>query len=127
MNEEAHIVVGVSGRHDGAFVVADVDDSATLDPAQLSGRVPALSETEHVILGNATCTGEWPGVVPGSSGRGSLDIAGNFSGWSDELLVEIPVVDFSEPAPDEPGCASVPAAPFALVVVLAARRRKRHP
>ncbi len=127
-DDDGHIVVAsLRAEHDGVFLAADVDGTSTFDIERFSGDVVHFVEGDTVSFGDQLCIGHWPAAAPLTVGRarlGAFDMAGNFSGWSDEILVEVPeAVELPRANPPTEGCASAGAP---LVVVLAAFIRRRR-
>lgn len=132
-NSEHFVSVTVSAEHDGAFLLVDVDGVSSLNIAALDGLVVNIAAGNSIGFGSSLCAGPWPRAAPGASGLarvGSLDIAGLFSGWSEEVVVDVPLLpDADEPKDDAPtSCASAPpiGSLIALCVALCVRRRQRR-
>jgi len=144
---EATVMLLDVDDEDDSFEPGDDDDSAALgffDPDAVQGALDAMifegGHPDHFAVGRDACLRTWPGAAPGEATRvrlAALDEAGNFSGWSDWLDVEVPREQdpgIIGPPPDEDdsggGCAIGPGAPvgFAslLLVALAGLRRRWH-
>jgi hypothetical protein len=105
-------------RESDSFIVTDINGGADFDPETLSG---TLSSFGGAALGPATCGSDCFAAGHAEVRVGALDLAGNFSGWSEPVSVE--------PA----GCAigaSVRSEPFPLsmtFLALIACRRQTWP
>ncbi len=100
--EKHHLIRRVPGRsavgfdfdvtHDGAVVLVDLG-AARLDPATLTGEVADLAIERRVFVGRHVCRENWSGVDTGSKAQvrfGALDVAGNFSGWTEPFEARTP-------------------------------------
>ena len=121
-------VASFAVRHDGFVLVAVRDGGDRIDVAAISGDVDAATLERTVTVTGGMCDSGWANAAPLATAAwrfGAFDVAGNFSGFSDEHDVTLPL----------PGCScdarggDAPAARCAAVVValagVAARRRRR--
>ncbi len=101
----------------------DVAETTDFDPKTFTGSVSAIS-TDEIEIGSQPCTGadNFPG---GASRRANttvrfaaLDLAGNFSGWTEPEELSLAGCNAS-------GASTVPT--WCLVPLLLRRRRKRPP
>jgi len=120
----AYVEVTWSSDEPGLLLV-DVGDSGSpdLDLEDLSGHVSGLVINEEFRIGRGLCElgAGWGEAAPGASTDvrfGMLDLAGNFSGWTDPVRIEIE---------ERCGCStgSPRAGLIVLVVLPLVRRRKR--
>lgn len=102
------------------MVLVDVDNKTTFAPASLSGSAAHLTDSKTIEFDrDGICTVK----VESDSAQvrlGALDVAGNFSGWSDPQTVNIPS--------NGCGCSAsnTPRAPWiAILAVLALLRLRR--
>jgi hypothetical protein len=81
-----------------SLLLVNLDGAATFDASTLSGAVQGVQENfgrpdEFALEDLARCGNNWPGVALGATttvALGYLDIAGNFSGWSDAVTIVVP-------------------------------------
>lgn len=118
---EAHYAnLGVS--HGGVLALMDREEESTLDETHPAGILTELVIRDSVTLGNAPCQSSWDEAKRGSKTQvrfSAFDLAGNFSGWSQNETIRIGA---------ENGCSTVagsPALALLLVGALAVRRRLR--
>lgn len=118
---EAHYAnLGI--RHDGVLALMDREEESTLDATLPAGTLTELVVRDTVTLGDAPCATSWEEAKRGSKTQvrfSAFDLAGNFSGWSQDETVRIGA---------ESGCSTVagsPALALLLVGALAVRRRLR--
>ncbi|EDM77892.1 hypothetical protein PPSIR1_01657 [Plesiocystis pacifica SIR-1] len=126
-------------EHDGLFTIIDVHADGVVDldaeaPAPLAdaSTIDYIDyETTDVSVGNQTCRTSWPEANYGESADvrfATVDLAGNFSGWSAIERVELEPLD----DPNVRGCAVTRGgdrgAPLwgglALLALLGLRRRR---
>lgn len=126
-------------EHDGLFTIIDVHadgvvdfDAAPPEPLAMGSTIDYVDdETESVSVGNQTCRTSWPEANYGESADvrfATVDLAGNFSGWSATERVELEPLD----DPNAGGCAVTRGedrgAPLwvglALLALLGLRRRR---
>jgi MYXO-CTERM domain-containing protein len=103
---------------------------------QPQGELFELRPFPIFLLGRAACVDNWPEVGPGASTSvrfGVFDLAGNFSGWGEEI--DVMLEEEPEPAATGCGCQAGPAREgwaglgplLGLVAVPRARRRPSRP
>ena len=125
----SQVEVHLSGE---GLIVVDLGGSQALDIDGLSGFVStAATDGELVLGGGGGCGGPWP-AARGETltiRYGAFDLAGNFSGWTEEDTVTMPKI----PATCSCNCSATRArdvAPIASMVVglllLGWRRRRRR-
>jgi hypothetical protein len=86
-------VVNLTLEDTGLVYVANIEGIDGPDTAIPSGESSDLSPAPEFRLGSAGCTWSWPVAAPGASTTerwGVFDLAGNFSGWSEPISVNIP-------------------------------------
>jgi MYXO-CTERM domain-containing protein len=118
--------------HTGFVTLVDVHADSDLDPDTLVGEVDVVGSAEGVIVGDDTCGGGWLEADIGEFAEvrfATIDLAGNFSGWSDPVLL-----DMREDEVEGEGCACAldgrgPELPAGLLVLglagLIGLRRRR--
>jgi MYXO-CTERM domain-containing protein len=109
----------------GLVYVAEIEGWDSLDADAIDGEASELSLDGVLQIGSAGCVWSWPDAEPRASTTvrwGVYDIAGNFSGWSDDEEISIPSAGCSCSAGGE-GAQSGAAALLLGLVGLAVRRR----
>ena len=113
---------------DSFLIITDGNDLADVDVDAIEGDVPSLSPFLNAAMGvGFGCGGDnWLDARNGAEATfraGSYDLAGNFSGWSEDETIIV------RPAPVTEGCSAVgPASPslFALFLLGGVVLRRRE-
>lgn len=108
--------------HDGLFALALRDGDSVFDETKPSGNATDFAfDNKTITIGNLGCSSNWSEAAAGASTNvrlGAFDIAGNFSGFSDKRLVDLPYF----------GCGCASAGPLAMglfgLLALGLRRRR---
>ncbi len=77
----------------GHVLIASLQGEDTVDVEAIDGEAADVSLDGLLRIGSAGCTWSWTDAAPGASTGvrwGAFDLAGNFSGWSDEVTVTVP-------------------------------------
>ncbi len=109
------------GRTNG-LLVADVNQTATLDSSKFEGQVAALGD-ETLWIGTGYPESSWKEAEPGATAQvrfGQFDLAGNFSGWTEPQSAQVPYVGCG-------GCSTGSGAlPLAALAILGLGMRRRR-
>jgi len=122
-------VVDILVEDTGHLVVAQVGEAADFAPDSLDGQVSELSLDGELALGVGGCRWTWPEAAPGASADaqwGALDLAGNFSGWTEPTEIVIPPAGCSCSAQGS-GAPAHSLALLAFALLAGAGRRRRRP
>jgi len=120
-------VVDLSIEATGQVLLAQVGEGRDFDTEALDGEVSELSLDGELDLGVGGCRWSWPEAKPGATADaqwGALDLAGNFSGWTEPTEIVIPAAGCSCSTQG----AGVPAgsgAILALLLLIGGGRRRR--
>ncbi len=120
-------VVNISVEETGHLLVAQLGETGDFDTDNLNGVVSDLSPDGVFRLGVGSCRWSWPEAAPGASADaqwGALDLAGNFSGWSEATEIVIPPAGCSCSAQGNSTPAGL-AALLAFMLLASAGRRRR--
>ena len=123
-------MVVIDVQSDGLFVVANITDEDALDTEALSGEASQMGFEGEIRMGTAGCTFSWPGAEPGATTEvrlGTFDIAGNFSGWTEDEAIALPLAGTTTTGSSCSAATSATPGVFALLFAflgLAAVRRR---
>lgn len=77
------LTLGIADR--AVVTLVDINRSSNLNPSVPEGPISVVADDgEMVHIGKSPCTRSWEGVGDIGVRLGSFDVAGNFSGWSEE-------------------------------------------
>ena len=116
-------------EHQGVITLVDLAGEAQLNENGISGNVTTIGFDKQVSVGRGDCTFNWAGAEAGAQAPvrfATMDLAGNFSGWTEASSVEIPSsggCQAMKHTSSEGGLAST----MVLFMLLAMRLRTRLP
>lgn len=121
--------VSVTLEEEGMLNLIDAAGS-TLDGLADGAKVTAFGyDDQSVFLGTGTCASSWPEAESGHEASfrySTFDLAGNFSGWSEPSLVEIPGGCSCVRAPRTIPAGALLLIAFGALALRATSRRRTH-